>query len=154
MKTKEVTIDFENSIGPWIGKTIKIVDYHMHEAMARHGLDLSKEQMIVLKKLTERDGLNQNELAFLTYRDKSSLARLLSKMEQKNYIFRKQNSEDKRINEVFLTDTGKSIYQKTRPVIKEIIDTMEQDITQEEKKLVIGILKKVQGNFGIETTSL
>ncbi len=122
--------------------------------MQRHGLDLSKEQMIVLKKLHEHDDLNQNELALLTYRDKSSLARLLSKMEQKNYIFRRQNGEDKRINDVFLTEQGKSTYQKTRPVIKEIIDMMEQNISQEEKQHIIKILKKVQQNFITETALL
>lgn len=119
--------------------------------MQRHGLDLSKEQMIVLKKLHEHGDLNQNELALLTYRDKSSLARLLSKMEQKNYIFRRQNEEDKRINDVFLTEQGKLTYQKTRPVIKEIIDIMEQNISQEEKQHIIKILKKVQENFITET---
>jgi DNA-binding MarR family transcriptional regulator len=151
VKTKGIAIDFENSIAPWIGRTSKIVDYHLHEAMQRHGLDLSKEQMIVLKKLHEHGDLNQNELALLTYRDKSSLARLLSKMEQKNYIFRRQNEEDKRINDVFLTEQGKLTYQKTRPVIKEIIDIMEQNISQEEKQHIIKILKKVQENFITET---
>ncbi len=147
-------IDFEQSIGPWIGKTTKIVDYHMQEAMCRYQLDLSKEQMIVLKKLHDQDGLNQNELAALTFRDKSSLARLLSKMEAKNYITRKQSSEDKRNNEVFLTKKGRSIFQRTRPVIKELMATMEHGLTLEEKKTIIRLLKKVQFNFTGKTLPL
>lgn len=147
MKWEEVAIDFENSIGPWLGKTSKIVDYHLLEAFQRHDLDLSKEQMIVLKKLHDSDGLNQNELAFLTFRDKSSLARLLSKMERKKYIIRSHNKEDKRINEVFLTEKGRLIFRKTRPVIKDLLDIMEHGISQEEKGQIIKILKKVQHNF-------
>ena len=83
MQQKDVVVDLENSVGPWIGKTTKIVDYYLHEALQQHGLDLTKEQMIVLKKLHQKDGLNQNELASLTWRDKSSLARLLTKMERR-----------------------------------------------------------------------
>lgn len=147
MKIDHHTIDFEKSIGPWLGKTVKLVDYHMHEAFCEAKLDLTKEQMVVLKKLHIKDGLNQNELAFLTYRDKSSLARLLSKMESKNYITRKQSNEDRRSNEVFLTDTGRDVYKKTRPVIKNLIDNMECGITEEEKRQIIHILKKVQSNF-------
>ena len=147
MKIIENHIDFEKSLGPWLGKTVKIVDYHLMEAFHKAELDLTKEQMVVLKKLHSQDGLNQNELAFLTYRDKSSLARLLSKMESKGYLMRKQSIADKRINEVFLTDKGRLVYQKTRPVINEIINAMEAGITEKEKQQIINILKKVQKNF-------
>jgi len=140
-------IDFEKSIGPWLGRTMKIVDFHMNEAFENAGLDLTKEQMVVLKKLYENDGLNQNELAFLTYRDKSSLARLLTKMELKRYIKRKQSREDKRVNQVFLTTEGKKMYSKTRPVIKVLIDKMEHNIGGEQKKQMIELLQKVQKNF-------
>jgi DNA-binding MarR family transcriptional regulator len=147
MKIKENHIDFERSIGPWLGRTMKMVDYHMLETFQKAGLDLTKEQMVILKKLHYQDGLNQNELAFLTYRDKSSLARLLFKMEDKGYIIRKQNIEDKRINEVFLTEVGRKVYEKTRPVIKDLIMLMEAGIAEEEKQQIINTLKKVQKNF-------
>ncbi|MHB0755965.1 MarR family winged helix-turn-helix transcriptional regulator [Polaribacter sp. M15] len=147
MKTKDLNIDFENSIGPWLGRTGKLVDYFFQESFNAKGLDLTKEQMIVLKKLTFKDGLNQNELAFLTLRDKSSLTRLLSKMEKKNYIFREQSKEDKRIKNVYLTKYGKEIYEKTKPVIQNLIATMEQNISQEEKQLIIKIFKQIQTNF-------
>ena len=147
MKIKENSIDFENSIGPWLGRTMKMLDYHMLETFQNAGLDLTKEQMVILKKLHFEDGLNQNELAFLTYRNKSSLARLLLKMENKSYIIRKQNIEDKRINEVYLTEVGRSVYKKTRPVIKEMINTMEAGISEKEKQQIINTLKKVQKNF-------
>ena len=154
MKLGEEHIDFENSIGPWLGKTSKIVDYYLHEMLLDQGLDLSKEQMITLKKLHDEDGLNQNELAFLTFRDKSSLARLLLKMEKKNFIKRKQSTEDKRINQVFLTDEGRAIFKQSKQVIRKFITTMEQNITEEEKKQIIRILKKVQSNFTQEKAAL
>jgi len=147
MKIKGQHLDFERSLGPWLGKTVKMVDYHMIEAFHKAGLDLTKEQMVVLKKLHFQDGLNQNELAFLTYRDKSSLARLLSKMEAKDLIKRKQCAEDKRINEVFISEKGRLIYKKTRPVIEDLIKVMEAGITEKEKQQIIGIIKKVHRNF-------
>lgn len=147
MKSEEVHIDFENSIAPWLGKTSKIVDYYLQELLNQFGLDLSKEQMITLKKLHDQDGLNQNELALLTFRDKSSLARLLSKMEKKKYIQRRQHKEDKRINQIFLTNEGREIFNQSKRVLRKVIGIMEQGITEEEKKQLIHILKKVQFNF-------
>ena len=147
-------IDFESSIAPWFGKTAKILDFYIHEAMQQKQLDLTKEQMIVLKKLHDRDGLPQNELAFLTLRNKSSLTRLLVKMEKKEYIKRKQSKEDKRINQVFLTNTGKEVFKKTRPIIKNIIETMEKGISPSEKKQMIALLKKIQFNFTSKQPSI
>lgn len=154
MEKVTVEIDFESSIGPWLGRTVKLVDYHMQEAFIANGLDLTKEQMVVLKKLHNEDGLNQNELAFLTYRDKSSLARLLSKMEKKQYIRRKQSPKDKRVNYIYLTDLGRELFTRTRPVIKAMITVMEDGMLPAEKDLMIKILKKIQFNFTKTTNSI
>ena len=154
MKSENNIVDFENSIGPWLGKTIKIVDYYIQEALSQKGIDLSKEQMIVLKKLHDQDGLNQHELAFLTLRDKSTLTRLLKKMEKKCYITRQQSKEDKRVNNVYLTSLGREVFIKTRPVIKRILDTMQQNISKEEKDQMIKTLQKIQFNFNSTVESL
>ena len=154
MKTKEVSVDFENSIGPWLGKTVKILEYYLQERFNEHGLDLTKEQMVVLKKLHDKDGLSQNELAYLTLRNKSSLTRLLSKMENKDYITRKQCEEDKRINHVFLTNLGEQVFQKSKPAINEMISRMEQNISNSEKQQIIKTLKKIQTNFDSNIESI
>ncbi len=150
MKQEDQNIDFEKSIGPWLGKTVKVLEYHLQEMFNDFSLDLTKEQMIVLKRLHDNDGLSQNELAFLTLRNKSSLTRLLAKMEKKCYIIRKQSKDDKRINEVYLTEFGKDVFKKTKPVMKKMIVTMEQNISDFEKQQIIAILKKIQHNFNSE----
>ncbi|MGB5171614.1 MarR family winged helix-turn-helix transcriptional regulator [Eudoraea sp.] len=147
MSSVDYIIDLDKLVAAWIGKTSKMVDYYLHESFVSNDLDLSKEQMIVLKKLHEQDGLMQNELAILTLRDKSTLARLLAKMEKKNYIFREQNDLDKRINQVYLTETGRTIFKKTRPIVKDLKETMEKGISKTEKENLITTLKKIQINF-------
>ena len=103
--------------------------------------------MILLKKLQDQDGLNQHDLAFLTLRNKSSLARLLVNMEKKNYIFREQNKDDKRIKNVYITNLGKEVFNKTKPIIQDLITTMEKTISPEEKEQIINTLKKIQTNL-------
>jgi len=146
-------IDFENSIGPWLGKTVKILDYSIQERLDLNKVNLTKEQMIVLKKLHDKDGLNQNDLAFLTLRNKSSLTRLLSKMEEKKYITREKAKEDKRIKHVFLTDLGKETFIKVQPVIRSMISQIEKNISEEEKEQMIRIIKKIQSNFNTNIES-
>ena len=147
MNNTDILVDFDKSVGRWIGSTSKMVDNFLHEAFQCEGLDLSKEQMIVLKKLHENDGLIQNELAYLTLRDKSSLARLLAKMERKNYISREQDDYDKRVNRVFLTETGRITFKRSRPIIVGLKEIMEKNITEEEIFQLINTLQRIQHNI-------
>jgi len=154
MTFEERNIDFENSIGPWLGKTVKIVDYYLQETLKEKNLDLTKEQMIVLKRLHDKNGQSQNELAFITLRNKSSLTRLLSNMEKKHYIIRKKSKNDKRINHVHLTDFGIETFKRVKPILKNMISTMEQNISASEKEQIISILKKIQYNFDSKFESM
>jgi len=147
MNNSEFLVDFDTSVGRWIGSTAKMVDNYLHEAFQYQGLDLSKEQMVVLKKLHENDGLIQNELAYLTLRDKSSLARLLAKMERKNYITREQDEFDKRVNRVFLTETGRITFKLTRPIIVGLKEIMQKNIEEEEIYQLINTLERIQRNI-------
>jgi DNA-binding MarR family transcriptional regulator len=142
-----ILVDFDQSVGRWIGKSSKMVDNYLHEAFQNEELDLSKEQMIVLKRLHEKDGLIQNELAFLTLRDKSTLARLLAKMERKNYIIRIQDNYDKRVNRVFLTKTGRVTFSKTRPIVKRLKTIMERNISEEALNELKSTLEQIQNNI-------
>ena len=123
------------------------MDYYLQEKFHENGLDMTKEQMVVLARLWRKDGLNQNELAFLTLRDKSSLTRLLSKMEKKGYIIKKQSDVDKRANHIYLTSEGRDVLENTMPLVAEHLSKMEQDITKEEIEQMINTLKKIQFNF-------
>jgi DNA-binding MarR family transcriptional regulator len=154
MNNSDILVDYDTSVGRWIGSTAKMVDNYLHEAFQSQGLDLSKEQMIVLKKLHENDGLIQNELAYLTLRDKSSLARLLAKMERKNYITRQQDEFDKRVNRVFITETGRTTFRLTRPIIVGLKEIMEKNIKEEEIYQLTNTLKSIQRNISSEEAQI
>lgn len=105
-------MDFQETLGPWMGRTMKLMDIHFHDSFKKNNLKLSKEQWIILKVLTDEDGRVQNDLAFVTNRDKTSLTRLLSGMEKKNLVARIPSTLDKRVNHIFLTKNGRTVYYK------------------------------------------
>ncbi|OIQ37125.1 MAG: hypothetical protein BM563_09350 [Bacteroidetes bacterium MedPE-SWsnd-G1] len=137
-------IDFQNTLGPWMGRTMKLMDIHFQDEFKENNLLLSKNQWIVLKVLMENDGLAQNELAFITNRDKTSLTRLLSGMEKKNLVARIPSKTDKRINNIFLTKKGNQIFQKTLPVIQKLIEDIQAPLSEKEIEQTIKTLQKIQ----------
>jgi len=139
------------SIIPWIGKTAKHIDYFIGDTMRSHGINLSKEQFIVLKYLHEEDGRKQNELAFITNRSKTALTRLIHTMEKKGLVSRKVCKEDLRINHVYLTQKGKEIWAKSRPHFLEIIEELQTDISSKDLDVAIKVLEQIQTNINQRT---
>ncbi len=137
----------ENLMMPWIGKTMKHIDLYIATKMAEHGMNLTRQQVILLKILFHDGPLPQHDLAFLTDRDKTSLTRLLSTMEKKNLVARITSPEDKRVNMVHLTKNGEKVLNETAPVLLEVIMHMQSGITEDEQKTVIGVMRKIQENI-------
>ena len=146
---KESKGNFENSILPWLGRTMKMIDYFIADKMKANKMHLSKQQWIVLKVLFNEDGKPQNDLAFITNRDKGSLARLLNTMESKNLVARIPSKKDRRINEIYLTKHGEQVLVESFPVFEEIINELEQGLNDTQIKTVVDVLKKVQNNINV-----
>ena len=139
------------SLLPWIGKTAKFVDYYIADYMKSQGIDLSKEQFIVLKYLNDKDGLIQNDLAFITNRSKTALTRLIQTMEKKNLVFRRSSSSDLRVNHVYLTDHGRETWETAFPHFKWIDTELQKGISEEDLRIVRKTMEQIQENIKIRT---
>jgi len=137
----------EKLMMPWIGKTMKHIDMFIATKMAEHGVNLTRQQVILMKILFHDGPLPQHDLAFLTDRDKTSLTRLLSTMEKKNLVARIVSPEDKRVNMVHLTKNGVKVLNETAPILLEVIMKMQEGISEAEQQTVIEVMKKIQGNI-------
>jgi len=148
MPNKKInTNSLGNSVLPWIGKTSKFMSMYMKEGFAEHGVDLTKEQFILLKTLHEKDGVKQKDLAFVTERNKGSLARLVSTMEKKNYLARIPSMEDRRVNRIHLTVNGKKVFAKIQPFLIKHIEKAQEGLTEDEIRITIAVLQKIQKNI-------
>lgn len=141
---------FDYYLMPWIGKTMKYVDYFMADNLRDQQIDLTKTQMIMLLRLEMVDGQPQHNLAYITNRDKASLARLLTTMENKNLVARIPSKEDGRVNLIYITKHGEEMLAKTKPVLKSLMNEMQAGITEKEIKTVISVFKKIQKNIHTE----
>ncbi|WP_025743045.1 MarR family winged helix-turn-helix transcriptional regulator [Aquimarina pacifica] len=146
MKTTKV-IDLNSHALSWVGKIHYDFGFLVQKAFHENGLDLSKEQWSVLKRLNVKDGQPQNDLAFITHRDKTSMTRLVNTMEGKDLVVRKIDENDRRVNRIFLTDHGKEIIQKVQPIMYDLIPAVQESLSEEEIETLITVLKKVKSKI-------
>ncbi len=139
--------EIEQSVMPWIGKTGKWMGSFISDRFKQYNLNLTIEQWVVLKVLHEDDGMIQNDLAFITSRNKTSLTRLVHTMEKYHLIARIQDSKDKRVNRIYLTKNGREVFESTFSIMEEVKNDLQKGLTKKEVKTLITILQKVQNNI-------
>jgi len=140
-------MEFEKTLGPWLGRTMKMLDFHIQDVFSENEIILTKTQWIVLKKLHDKDGRAQQELAFITNRDKASLTRLIHTLEKKELVKRTPSIVDKRSNHIFLTFKGKEVFSETLPLMKNVLSVMQEGISSEEIEATIKTVQKIQQNL-------
>lgn len=142
--------DLDYYMMPWLGKTMKYIDYFMADGLRDHNIDLTKTQMIMLFRLKMADGQPQNNLAYITNRDKASLARLLTTMENKNLVARIPSKDDGRVNLIYITKHGEEMMENAKPILIKLMDQMQAGLTGQDIATVIEVLKKIQENIHTE----
>jgi DNA-binding MarR family transcriptional regulator len=142
--------ELDKSLLPWVGRTMKALDYHLIEHFESNGIPLTKVQVITLRILSRNNGVAQNKLAFITNRDKASLTRLIITMEKKGLVSRENSLEDGRVRRVFITEKGKIILDSAIPVLVDMMSDVQKGISQEEIDITIEVLKKIRANVNAD----
>ena len=107
-------IDYTNTLGPWIGKTYKMLDCYMESVLLENGIEISKQQWLILNLVNNNKGISQNELARFANRDKTSVTRFISNLESKAYLKRESSKKDKRVKDTKKKDIDFSFLQKKK----------------------------------------
>lgn len=140
--------EFNKTLAPWLGKTSKMFSMYICNVLKNTTINITKEQFMVLKILHEdHDGIVQNELAFITERDKGSLTRLINVMEKNNLVIRIPSKKDSRKNLIYITKTGKQLFRKLEPLMLRSIRSLQEGISEIEITQFIEIMTKIQNNI-------
>ena len=92
-----------------IGKFIGILNrqFQMYINTALNDIDLSFSEYIFLVNLYDNEGINQEELSSILFKNKSATARAMKILEEKQFLIRKTCDKDKRAKRLYLTDKGR-----------------------------------------------
>jgi len=114
----------------------KIAD-SFNEKLQNEGI--TRVQWIALFYLGKYGSLNQYELGEKMNIKSSTVVRLVDRMETQGYIYRKKDSEDRRLTFVELTEKGREMREKFLPLGNEFHLQVKKGIKPED----LDILKKV-----------
>ena len=107
-----------------------------------------------IRLICSQEGLTQDEISKFLFVNKSTVTRNLNKIEQKGFIYREVDSDDKRIKRVFPREKSKLLYHKIMAYLDDWNNKITGFIPHEEEDFVIKILKNLakEATYAVEET--
>ncbi len=106
-----VDIDVRLIFAVMNGKVSAAISRKLQHNFHVAGLDITPEQWNVLQRLSQHDGVSQQELCDAMYKDKPGMVRLINSMVFQNLVTRTANRFDRRKNIIRLTSKGIEMHE-------------------------------------------
>jgi DNA-binding MarR family transcriptional regulator len=106
--------------------------------------DISGSQHSLVLAVCKNPGASQEELARLIALNKSTVARFLSGFEERGYVTRVTDGEDKRVSRVYPTEKMLALYPREREVTDEWNRLICEGIPEGEIEVFRSVLSKME----------
>jgi DNA-binding MarR family transcriptional regulator len=116
-------------------------------AFAAQGFDVSIDQWVILKRISEEQGISQVDLANATYKDPASVTRILDILEKKGLSERRVDENSRRAYKIYLTTEGGQLVDKMLPLVQSLRTKGVENLTAEEIETTKSVLKKMYANL-------
>ncbi len=118
----------------------------MQKKFRENNIDLTYEMHQIMACLWEKDGINQQELADQTLKDKASMTYLIDNLTKRGLVKRSEHATDRRSNLIFLTARGKQLGKKIDPWVEELFTIASKNFQIGEIRESIKTVKKMNDN--------
>ena len=129
-----------------LDKSIRTYRMYAQKRLREFGFEITIDQWLVLKALTENPGILQQEIAAKVFKDNASVTRIIELLAKADYLERKINPDDRRRSNLKVTLKGKKIISDVQNVVLENRANALSGISQTELETVQRVLLKITEN--------
>jgi len=120
---------------------------HLAEVFKKNGVNLTAEQYLVMDTLWNEGTLTQQEIAFIIQKDKNSVTQFIDNLEKKGLVTRSVSQEDRRVNNIAVTEEGKALKDSTKQLAINAMNEAMEGIPEEDVQTCVEVMKKVCANI-------
>ena len=115
--------------------------------LARQGFELGFSQFVTLKRLGTDGPMTAGELARLLSHNPGALTRLLDKLEQRDYVRRVPDPNDRRALRIELTASGRTLWKRINACGERVAERALEGNTEKERMQLQSLLNRVLDNL-------
>ena len=120
---------------------------HLAEVFKKNGVNLTAEQYLVMDTLWNEGTLTQQAIAFIIQKDKNSVTQFIDNLEKKGLVTRSVAKEDRRVNNIVVTEEGMALKDSTKQLAIETMEQALKGIPEQEVLTFVDVLKKICANI-------
>jgi DNA-binding MarR family transcriptional regulator len=136
-----------------LGEVQRLVRAYADKEAARFGI--TRAQWAVLAKVERNEGMKQTELAEQMEMQPITLTRLIDKLCDNDWIERRSDATDRRVNRLFLLKAGRALLGKLSGLRSELTATALDGISPADAYQLLAQLEQIKENVrnAIQTTA-
>ena len=120
---------------------------HLAEVFKKNGVNLTAEQYLVMDTLWNEGTLTQQAIAFIIQKDKNSVTQFIDNLEKKGLVTRSVAQEDRRVNNIVVTEEGKALKDSTKQLAIETMEQALKGIPEQDVLTFVDVLKRICANI-------
>ncbi len=110
-------------------------------------LDLTRAQWQVLSLLHHRPGASQTELAEMLEVERATAGRMVDRLERKNWVERRADATDRRINRLYLTDEARGIQADMGRIAEDMMDDAMTSLVPGERDMLADMMERMKAQL-------
>ena len=136
-------VNLDNQFGFILSRTEYLVRKRLLARMRENGFEVAKEEMVLLARLYEEDGLTQTDISERTVKNKATVTRLLESMVRKGLVRKKVDKDDARKYRVYLKARGMKAMEVFLPMVFDFMERVTEDIPRRDMEITTATIKKI-----------
>lgn len=133
-------------IGKWISGLYRIGQSFFDHHLGTYSLGSGNGYYACLTFLYQQEGVTQDTISKHVAIDKTTIARAIMKLESLGYIERHVDRLDRRANQVYLTEKGRSFQPILESTLTQWTTSLTKGFTLEEIQMTYILLEKMSQN--------
>ncbi len=130
-----------------LDRTARKVKQYAQQKFNQAEFDITVDQWLVLKNLSENTLLSQTELAQLVFKDHPTLTRIIDILSKKGFVERIPHPQDRRSFQLHLTDLGISKVKALKPEVAQIREKAWENLNESDFEEFKRILNTIYQNL-------
>jgi len=130
-----------------LDRTARKVKQYAQQKFKLGDFDVTVDQWLVIKHLSENGVLSQTELAQLVFKDHPTMTRIIDILCKKGYVERIPHPNDRRSFQLLLTESGTKKVAELRPQIVSIREKAWENLNEKDFQEFKRILNTIYHNL-------
>lgn len=141
--------DLDQSLGYLVAKTNWLMKSYFGRAIRQTNLDITPEQWAVLYTVVKNPGISQTEVARICMKDKANITHIIDSLEEKHYIKRTSDLNDRRIKIIMPTSEAVEVLNRLIVIAEASNAKFMQGLTAAERQSLMEALRKISASLEI-----